>query len=72
MYYVLLQVRHLSETEAKEALMARLSYAATLRAREICRLSRQLLNLHQTAKLAFTVAPLVRININIYMLYKII
>jgi solute carrier family 35 protein F5 len=52
------EVRHLSETEATEALMARLSYAATLRAREICRLSRQLLNLHQTAKLAFTVAPL--------------
>jgi len=49
----------LSETEATEALMARLSYAATIRAREICRLSRQLLNLHQTAKLAFTVAPLV-------------
>jgi len=42
--------------------MARLSYAATLRAQEICRLSRQLLNLHQTAKLAFTVAPLVRFN----------
>jgi len=42
--------------------MARLSYAATLRAREICRLSRQLLNLHQTAKLAFTVAPLVRVH----------
>lgn len=40
--------------------MARLSYAATLRAREIYRLSNQLLNLHQTAKLAFTVAPLVR------------
>lgn len=54
----------MSETEAHEALMARLSYAATLRAREICRLSRQLLNLHQTAKLAFTVAPLVR---NVYM-----
>ncbi|XP_027840504.2 solute carrier family 35 member F5 [Aphis gossypii] len=52
------EVRHLSETEATEALMARLSYAATIRAREICRLSRQLLNLHQTAKLAFTVAPL--------------
>lgn len=52
----------MSETEAKEALMARLSYAATLRAREICRLSRQLLNLHQTAKLAFTVAPLVSIG----------
>lgn len=51
----------MSETEAKEALMARLSYAATLRAREICRLSRQLLSLHQTAKLAFTVAPLVRV-----------
>jgi len=46
--------------------MARLSYAATLRAREICRLSRQLLNLHQTAKLAFTVAPLVRITIHLY------
>lgn len=56
-------MRHLSETEAKEALMSRLSYAATLRAREVCRLSKQLLNLHQTAKLAFTVAPLVRINI---------
>jgi hypothetical protein len=54
----------LSETEAKEALMARLSYSATLRAREICRLSRQLLNLHQTAKLAFTVAPLVSISRN--------
>ncbi|XP_050423833.1 solute carrier family 35 member F5 isoform X3 [Adelges cooleyi] len=53
------EVRHLSETEAKEALMSRLSYAATLRAREVCRLSKQLLNLHQTAKLAFTVAPLV-------------
>ncbi|XP_050423832.1 solute carrier family 35 member F5 isoform X2 [Adelges cooleyi] len=52
------EVRHLSETEAKEALMSRLSYAATLRAREVCRLSKQLLNLHQTAKLAFTVAPL--------------
>ncbi|XP_025419803.1 solute carrier family 35 member F5 isoform X2 [Sipha flava] len=57
------EVRHLSETEAKEALMARLSYSATLRAREICRLSRQLLNLHQTAKLAFTVAPLVIITL---------
>ncbi|XP_016661678.1 solute carrier family 35 member F5 isoform X2 [Acyrthosiphon pisum] len=57
------EVRHLSETEATEALMARLSYAATLRAREICRLSRQLLNLHQTAKLAFTVAPLVIITL---------
>lgn len=56
----------MSETEATEALMARLSYAATLRAREICRLSRQLLNLHQTAKLAFTVAPLVRITIYLY------
>ncbi|XP_050549147.1 solute carrier family 35 member F5 isoform X1 [Daktulosphaira vitifoliae] len=52
------EVRHLSETEAKEALMSRLSYAATLRAREVCQLSRQLLNLHQTTKLAFTVAPL--------------
>ncbi|XP_060852266.1 solute carrier family 35 member F5 isoform X2 [Rhopalosiphum padi] len=57
------EVRHLSETEATEALMARLSYAATIRAREICRLSRQLLNLHQTAKLAFTVAPLVIITL---------
>jgi hypothetical protein len=56
----------LSETEATEALMARLSYAATIRAREICRLSRQLLNLHQTAKLAFTVAPLVRITKHLY------
>ncbi|XP_050549148.1 solute carrier family 35 member F5 isoform X2 [Daktulosphaira vitifoliae] len=53
------EVRHLSETEAKEALMSRLSYAATLRAREVCQLSRQLLNLHQTTKLAFTVAPLI-------------
>lgn len=57
----------MSETEAKEALMARLSYSATLRAREICRLSRQLLNLHQTAKLAFTVAPLVRFHKNYYL-----
>lgn len=56
----------MSEIEAKEALIARLSYAATLRAREICRLSRQLLNLHQTAKLAFTVAPLVRFNKYLY------
>lgn len=43
--------------------MSRLSYAATLRAREVYHLSRQLLNIHQTTKLAFTVAPLVRIKV---------
>lgn len=53
------QVRHMSETDATEALLARLSYQASIRAGEVARRAASKFPIQKVAKISLTFCILV-------------